>query len=57
MALKPLDMAPMASNRTDRVQSSSSQPPAKIMSCLPMAICSAPAPMQWVEVAHAEEME
>ena len=31
----------MASNRTDRVQSSSSQPPAKTTSCLPSWICSA----------------
>ena len=46
-------MAPIASNITESVQSSSSQPPANTMSCLPMAICSKPAPMQWVEVAHA----
>ena len=32
------DIAPMASNSTDSVQSSSSQPPAKIMSCLPIWI-------------------
>src|ERR1700758_3448177 len=50
-------MAPMASNMLDSVQSSSSQPPAKTTSCLPMAICSAPTPMQWAEVAQAEEME
>jgi hypothetical protein len=55
--LKPLDIAPMASNSTLRVQSSSSQPPANITSCLPMAICSALAPMQCVEVAQAEEIE
>ena len=47
----------MASNRLDRLQSSSSQPPAKTTSCLPMMICSAAAPMQWVEVAQAEEIE
>ena len=34
------DIAPMASNRTESVQSSSSQPPAKIMSCLPSWIVS-----------------
>ena len=33
-------IAPMASNRTESVQSSSSVPPAKTVSCLPMAICS-----------------
>jgi hypothetical protein len=50
-------MAPMASNSTDSVQSSSSVPPANTMSCLPIAICSAAAPMQWVDVAQAEEIE
>src|SRR5262245_42567658 len=50
-------MAPMASNSADSVQSSSSQPPAKTTSCLPMAICSKPTPMQWAEVAQAEEIE
>ena len=30
------DIAPIASNRTDNVQSSSSHPPAKITSCLPI---------------------
>ena len=36
----------MASNRTDSVQSSSSQPPANITSCLPYWIISAALPMQ-----------
>jgi len=27
------------------------------MSCLPSAICSEAAPMQWVEVAQAEEID
>ena len=47
----------MASNSTDSVQSSSSQPPAKIMSCLPHWIISAALPMQWLEVAQADEIE
>ena len=40
MSLNFDDMAPMASNSTDSVQSSSSQPPAKMMSCLPYWIVS-----------------
>ncbi len=55
--MKLLLIAPMASNRLDRVQSSSSQPPAKTTSCLPIWICSAPAPMQWAQVAQAELIE
>ena len=47
----------MASNMLDMDQSMSSQPPAKTTSCLPNWICSAAAPMQWAEVAQAEEME
>ena len=47
----------MASKSTDRVQSSSSQPPANITSCLPHWIISAALPMQWAEVEQAEEME
>ena len=47
----------MASNRTDSVQSSSSQPPANITSCLPHWIISAALPMQWAEVAQADEIE
>ena len=47
----------MASNSTDSVQSSSSQPPAKIMSCLPHWIISVALPMQWFEVAQADEIE
>jgi hypothetical protein len=51
------DMAPMASNRTESVQSSSSPPPANITSCLPHWICSAAAPMQCSDVVQAELME
>ena len=47
----------MASNSTAMVQSSSSQPPANITSCLPIWISSPALPMQWDEVAHAEEIE
>jgi hypothetical protein len=47
----------MASNMFESDQVSSSQPPAKTTSCLPQAICSAAAPMQWAEVAQAEEIE
>src|SRR5580658_8721487 len=47
----------MASNSEERVQSSSSQPPAKTMSWRPQAISPAPTPMQWDEVAQAEVME
>src|SRR5438309_2331606 len=50
-------MAPIASNSSERVQSTSSQPPAKTMSCRPAAISPAPTPIQWVEVAQAEVME
>src|SRR5262249_61269166 len=50
-------MAPMASNSTESVQSSSSQPPAKITSCLPIWMISAALPMQWVDVAQADEIE
>ena len=57
VALYSDDMAPMASNRTDSVQSSSSQPPANMMSCLPHWISSAALPMQCAEVAQAEEIE
>jgi hypothetical protein len=57
VALKPLDMAPMASNRTDSVQSSSSQPPANITSCLPHWISSAALPMQCADVAQADDIE
>jgi hypothetical protein len=47
----------MASNSTDSVQSSSSQPPANITSCLPHWISLAALPMQWFEVAQADEIE
>src|SRR5918998_351557 len=50
-------MAPMASNRTDKVQSSSSQPPANITSCLPNWMISAALPMQWFEVAQAAAID
>ena len=52
-----LDIAPMASNRHDSVQSSSSPPPAKTMSCLPIWICSLALPMQCALVEQAEEIE
>ena len=55
--MKSEDMAFMASNRTESVQSSSSPPPANTMSCLPNWISSAPLPMQWAEVEQAEEIE
>ena len=57
VSLNRLVMAPMASNMFDKVQSSSSQPPAKTMSCLPHWIVSAALPMQWLEVAQADEIE
>ena len=47
----------MASNSTDSVQSSSSQPPANMTSCLPHWISSAALPMQCAEVAQADEIE
>ena len=47
----------MASNSDDSVQSTSSQPPAKTMSCCRSAISPAATPMQWVEVAQAEVIE
>jgi hypothetical protein len=47
----------MASKSTERVQSSSSPPPANITSCFPHWIISAALPMQWADVAQAEEME
>ena len=53
MALKPCDIAPIASNRLDSVQSSSSQPPANITSCLPHWIISVALPMQCADVAQA----
>ena len=39
------------------VQSRSSEPPAKMMSCLPSWMVSQALPMQWFDVAQAEEME
>ena len=57
MSLYLDDIAPMASNSTESVQSSSSEPPAKIMSCLPIWITSMALPMQWLEVAQADEIE
>ena len=47
----------MASNNTVMVQCTSSPPPAKTMSCLPIWMSSMPWPMQWAEVAQAELME
>ncbi len=51
------DIAPIASNRHDSVQSSSSPPPANITSCLPSMICSAALPMQCSEVEQADVIE
>jgi hypothetical protein len=56
-SLKSDDMAFMASNRTDSVQSSSSPPPANTMSCLPHWISSPPLPMQCALVEQADEIE
>jgi len=50
-------IAPIASNRQLSVQCSSSPPPAKTMSCLPIWISSAPLPMQCAEVEQAEVIE
>ena len=47
----------MASNSTVSDQCSSSPPPAKTMSCLPVWISSAPLPTQCAEVEQAEEIE
>ena len=57
VSLKPDDSAGMASNSTVMVQSSSSPPPANMMSCLPIWINSAALPMQCELVAHAELIE
>ena len=57
MSLNLEDMAPMASNSTESVQSSSSQPPANIRSCLPHWISSAALPMVRALVAQADEIE
>jgi len=51
------DIAPIASNRFDMVQSRSSWPPAKMMSCLPSWIISMALPMQCAEVEQADEIE
>jgi hypothetical protein len=52
-----VDIAPIASNSTESVQSSSSQPPAKITSWRPPRMISQALPMQWFEVAQADEIE
>jgi hypothetical protein len=51
------DIAPIASNRHESVQSSSSPPPANMMSCWPSATCCAAMPMQCSDVEQAEVME
>ncbi len=51
------DIAPIASKRQDSVQCTSSPPPAKITSCLPIWICSTALPMQCREVEQAEVIE
>ena len=57
MSLYFEDIAPMASKRQLSVQSSSSPPPANMMSWRPARIMSAAAPMQCAEVAQAAEIE
>jgi len=47
----------MPSNCTVMPQCSSSPPPANTMSCAPLRIWSAAAPMQWADVAQAAEIE
>ena len=49
--------APMASNRMLNDQCSSSPPPAKMMSCLPIWMSSQALPMQCALVEQAELME
>jgi hypothetical protein len=56
-SLKPLDIAPIASNSSDSSQLSSSPPPAKTTSCWPQAISCAAWPMQCALVAQAELIE
>jgi hypothetical protein len=51
------DMAPMASNSTESVHSSSSPPPANMRSALPSWMVSTALPMQWAEVEQAELIE
>jgi hypothetical protein len=51
------DIAPIASKRHDSVQSSSSPPPANMMSWLPSATCCAAMPMQCSDVEQADVME
>jgi hypothetical protein len=50
-------IAPMASKSEESVQSSSSPPPAKTMSCLSHCISSAPLPMQCADVEQADVIE
>ena len=57
MSLNFEDIAPIASKSTESVQSSSSQPPAKMTSWRPPAMISAALPMQWFDVAQADEIE
>ena len=56
-SLKPVDMAPIASNSSDNSQLSSSPPPAKTTSCRPQAMSCAACPMQCALVAQAEVIE
>jgi hypothetical protein len=56
-SLKPLDIAPMASNSIESSQLSSSPPPANTTSCWPQAMSCAAWPMQCALVAQAEVME
>jgi hypothetical protein len=56
-SLKPLDIAPMASNSIESSQLSSSPPPANTTSCWPQAISCAAWPMQCALVAQAEVIE
>jgi len=52
-----VESAPIASNMTEKPQSSASPAPQKQMSCLSSWICSMPTPMQWAPVEHADEIE
>ena len=51
------DIAPIASNSTDKDQSSSSPPPANITSCFPHWISSVALPIQCADVEQADEIE
>jgi len=52
-----VESAPIASNMTEKPQSSASPAPQKTTSCLLSWICSMPTPMQCAPVEHADEIE